>query len=82
MAFYKDVTGMNEIDAINILNSAGYRTIQINRELSSEPAGTVIAQSPTYLSAPHVDTATTIVLTVSKGATDSPVVDNNLEGIN
>jgi beta-lactam-binding protein with PASTA domain len=82
VAFYKDVTGMNEIDAINILNSAGYRTIQINRELSSEPAGTVIAQSPTYLSAPHVDTATTIVLTVSKGATDSPVVDNNLEGIN
>lgn len=77
VAFYKDVTGMNEVDAINILSSAGYRTIQINRELSNEPAGTVIAQSPTYLSAPHVDTATTIVLTVSKGATDTPVDGDN-----
>ena len=77
VAFYKDVTGMNEMDAINILSSAGYRTIQINRELSNEPAGTVIAQSPTYLSAPHVDTATTIVLTVSKGATDTPVDGDN-----
>ena len=64
------------MEAINILNTAGYRTIQINRELSSEPAGTVIAQSPTYSSAPHVDTATTIVLTVSKGETDTPVVDD------
>jgi serine/threonine-protein kinase len=86
VAFYKDVIGLNEIEAINILNNAGYRTIQINRELSSEPAGTVIAQSPTYLSAPHVDTATTIVLTVSKGATDTPVDDgngsNDLEGMN
>jgi hypothetical protein len=38
------------------------------------------------LSAPHVDTATTIVLTVSKGATDTPVDDgngsNDLEGMN
>ena len=77
VAFYKDVTGMNEMDAINILSSAGYRTIQINRELSNEPAGTVIAQSPTYLSAPHVDTSTTIILTVSKGATDTPVDGDN-----
>ena len=86
VAFYKDVIGLNEVEAISILNNAGYRTIQINRELSSEPAGTVIAQSPTYLSAPHVDTATTIVLTVSKGATDTPVDDgngsNDLEGLN
>ena len=86
VAFYKDVVGLSEMEAINILNTAGYRTIQINRELSSEPAGTVIAQSPTYLSAPHVDTATTIVLTVSKGATDTPVDDgsgsNDLEGMN
>ena len=87
VAFYKDVVGLSEMEAINILNTAGYRTIQINRELSSEPAGTVIAQSPTYSSAPHVDTATTIVLTVSKGETDTPVVDdgngsNDLEGMN
>lgn len=87
VAFYKDVVGLNEVEAINILNNAGYRTIQINRELSSEPAGTVIAQSPTYSSAPHVDTATTIVLTVSDGETDVPVVDDNtgsndLEGMN
>lgn len=86
VAFYKDVVGLNEMEAINILNNAGYRTIQINRELSSEPEGTVIAQSPSYLSAPHVDTATTIVLTVSKGATDTPLEDDNasddLEGMN
>ena len=89
IAFYKDVIGMSEADAITVLNNLGYRTIQINREISNQPAGTVIAQSPTYTSAPHVDTSTTIVLTVSKGATESeePTVGssdtfNDLEDMN
>lgn len=81
VAFYKDVIGMSESDAINVLNNLGYKTIQINRVISAEPVGTVISQSPTYSSAPHVDLATTIVLTVSKGLTDNtpPVEDTTDE---
>ena len=72
---------MSESDAINVLNNLGYKTIQINRVISAEPVGTVISQSPTYSSAPHVDLATTIVLTVSKGLTDNtpPVEDTTDE---
>lgn len=81
VAFYKDVIGMSESDAITVLNNLGYKTIQINRVISAEPVGTVISQSPTYSSAPHVDLATTIVLTVSKGLTDNtpPVEDTTDE---
>ena len=86
VAFYKNVVGMSELDAITALNNLGYRSIQINRETSSQPEGTVIAQSPSFESAPHVDTSTTIVLTVSKGmgeetsSGDNSV--NDLEGVN
>ena len=88
VAFYKDVTGMNESEAIAVLNNLGYRTIQLNRIESEEPAGTVLEQSPTFSSAPHVDTNTTIVLTVSKGSeVEEPSVEdsdvyNDLEGMN
>ena len=50
--------------------------------------GTVLEQSPTFSSAPHVDTNTTIVLTVSKGLeAEEPSVEdsdvyNDLEGMN
>ena len=86
VAFYKNVVGMSELYAITALNNLGYRSIQINRETSSQPEGTVIAQSPSFESAPHVDTSTTIVLTVSKGmgeetsSGDNSV--NDLEGVN
>ena len=87
IAFYKDVVGMSEYEAINALQNLGYKTIQINRELSNQPAGTVIAQSPTFSSAPHVDLSTTIVLTVSKGSTEDPTTGNgdsfnDVEGMN
>ena len=88
VAFYKNVVGMAEIEAITALNNLGYRNIQINRELSSQPVGTVISQSPSFTSAPHVDTNSTIVLTVSKGLTDGESttntndVFNDLEGVN
>ena len=78
---------MSEYEAINALQNLGYKTIQINRELSNQPAGTVIAQSPTFSSAPHVDLSTTIVLTVSKGSTEDPTTGNgdsfnDVEGMN
>ncbi|MBQ6935409.1 MAG: PASTA domain-containing protein, partial [Clostridia bacterium] len=86
VSFYKNVVGMSELDAINALNNLGYRTIQINREVSSQPVGTVIAQSPSFESAPNVDTTTTIVLTVSKGEGEETSSGdnsyNNLEGLN
>ena len=86
VAFYKNVIGMSELDAITALNNLGYRSIQINREISSQPAGTVIAQSPSFESAPNVDTSTTIVLTVSKGADEETSSGDNsfndLEGVN
>ena len=86
VAFYKNVVGMSELDAITALNNLGYRSIQINRESSSQPAGMVIAQSPTYESSPNAETGTTIILTVSKGAEEeTSSVDNafnDLEGVN
>ncbi len=86
VAFYKNVVGMSEFDAITALNNLGYRTIQINREESSQPEGTVIAQSPSFESAQHLDTSTTIVLTVSKGiaeeSTNADDTFNDLEGVN
>ncbi len=86
VAFYKDVIGMSESDAISVLNNLGYKNIQVIRQSSTQPAGTVISQSPTYSSAPHVDVGTTIVLTVSKGnVEDTPVsgtdTSNNVEGV-
>ncbi len=80
VSFYKNVVGMMEIDAINALNTLGYRTIQINREASSQPAGTVIGQTPTFEGSPHLDSGTTIVLTVSKGLGDDSTT-NNSEGV-
>ncbi len=86
VAFYKNVVGMSELDAITALNNLGYRSIQINRESSSQPAGTVIGQSPTYEASPNAETGTTIILTVSKGADEeTSSVDNafnDLEGVN
>ena len=80
VSFYKNVVGMMEIDAINALNALGYRTIQINREASSQPAGMVIGQTPTFEGSPHLDSGTTIILTVSKGLGDDSTT-NNSEGV-
>lgn len=84
VSFYKNVIGMTETEAVSVLNSLGYRTIQINREANSQPAGTVINQSPMFESAPHVDSGTTIVLTVSLGPVNDANgnVTNNAEGVN
>lgn len=85
VAFYKDVIGMSEADAVTCLNNLGYRNIQKVYEVSTQAEGTVIAQSPTYSSAPHVDVNTTIVLTISRSNTPEPEstdVYNDLEGVN
>lgn len=65
LSFYVDVVGMSRDAAINKLNSAGYNNVTIKTEISSEPEGTVIAQTPKQSSAPNLDSSTTIVLTVA-----------------
>ncbi len=68
VAFYVDVIGMEELEAIAALNANGYKNITLKYEVSFEKAGTVIKQSPVYSSAPHLDKTTSIVLTVAKDA--------------
>ena len=68
VAFYVDVIGMEELEAIAALNANGYKNITLKYEVSFEKAGTVIKQSPVYNSAPHLDKTTLIVLTVAKEA--------------
>ncbi len=87
VAFYKDVTGMKEADAVNVLKNLGYNNIQIQHQSSTQEVGMVISQSPTYSSAPHVDTSTTIVLVVSGGLEvpeETLPIDDDMviEGIN
>lgn len=71
VAFYVDVIGMEELEAIAALNANGYKNITLKYEVSFEKAGTVIKQSPVYNSAPHLDKTTLIVLTVAKEASAS-----------
>ena len=66
IAFYIDVTGLEEVAAVNALNSAGYRNVTVQYEESFEKEGTVIRQSPTHSSAPHLDKTTVIVLVVAR----------------
>lgn len=64
---YVDVVGMTESDAISALNAAGYKNVTVEYISSDDDEGTVLTQSPTYASAPHVDQSTSIKLTVSSG---------------
>ncbi len=71
VAFYVDVIGMEELEAIAALNANGYKNITLKYEVSFEKAGTVIKQSPVFSSAPHLDKTTSIVLTVAKDASSA-----------
>lgn len=66
VAFYADVMGLSEKEAVNTLNSLGYKNITVKYEESFEKEGTVISQSPAYSTAPNLDKTTNIVLTVSQ----------------
>ena len=69
VAFYADVMGLSEIEAVKTLNSLGYNNVTVKYEESFEKEGTVISQSPAYSTAPNLDKTTNIVLTVSKKET-------------
>ncbi len=69
VAFYADVMGLTETEAVNTLNSLGYKNVTVKYEESFEKEGTVISQSPAYSTAPNLDKTTAIVLTVSKNET-------------
>lgn len=66
VAFYADVTGLGETEAVNTLNSLGYKNITVKYTESFEKEGTVILQSPAYSTAPNLDKTASIVLTISK----------------
>ena len=72
VAFYADVIGLSETEAVNTLNSLGYRNVTVKYEESFEKEGTVINQSPAYSTAPNLDKTTAIVLTVSKKEVTEP----------
>ena len=72
VAFYADVLGLSETEAVNTLNSLGYKNITVKYEESFEKEGTVINQSPAYGTAPNLDKTTNIVLTVSKKGVTEP----------
>ncbi|MEE1503179.1 MAG: Stk1 family PASTA domain-containing Ser/Thr kinase [Acutalibacteraceae bacterium] len=72
VAFYADVMGLSETEAVNTLNSLGYKNITVKYEDSIEKEGTVINQSPAYSTAPNLDKTTSIVLTVSKKDVTQP----------
>lgn len=72
VAFYADVTGLSEAEAVNTLNSLGYMNITVKYEESFEQEGTVISQSPSYATAPNLDKTTNIILTVSKTDVTEP----------
>ncbi len=83
VAFYVDVMGLDETEAVNLLNEAGYKNITVKYEQSFEEENTVINQSPSYSSAPHLDKTASIVLTIAKNeitttapeTTSEPVVE-------
>ncbi len=66
VAFYENVVGLSETEAVNKLNAAGYNNVTVVYEESYQAEGTVIKQSPEYSTAPHLDKTAAIVLTVSK----------------
>lgn len=75
ISFYVDVTGFTESEAVTILRNAGYNSITVKTEVSSETPGTVIAQSPKFSSAPHLDTSAVIVITVAVSETPEESTD-------
>ena len=72
VAFYADVVGLSEIEAVNTLNSLGYTNVTVKYEESFEQEGTVIYQSPAYSTAPNLDKTANIVLTICKKGVTEP----------
>lgn len=71
VAFYVNVVGLTKTEAETTLNRAGYHNISFVEIQSDAKAGTVIAQSPTYSSAPNLDKTAMIVLSVAVAETTS-----------
>ncbi len=78
VSFYLNVVGMDEVEAVNALNNAGYKNISVKYEKSTEKEGTVIKQTPTQNSAPNLDKTTSIQLVVAKkDLTDNGTTENS-----
>ena len=69
VAFFVDVVGLSETEAVTTLNNLGYKNITVKYEESFETEGTVIAQSPEYADNKNLNKTSIITLTVSKKGT-------------
>lgn len=67
--FYINVVGLDRSEAESALRKAGYYNISVVEVPSTEKAGTVVGQSPSYASAPNLDKTATIVLSVAAAET-------------
>lgn len=84
VSFYADVVGLNEADALEALKKEGYTNVSVVQVVSTEPEGTVIAQSPVSSSAPNLDKTATIVLSVAvaqlDNSSDNTQQDDQVQG--
>lgn len=86
ICFYVDVVGMQQEEALTILNNAGYTEISLKYLVSDETPGKVLYQSPGFSTAPHLGTDAVVVLTIAKAetteeSTNPPVEDSTGENI-
>lgn len=82
IAFYVNVVGLTQSEAVAALNKAGYYNISFVEIQSNENPGTVVGQSPSYSSAPNLDKTATIVLSVAAAETTEapqPNTDSNIQ---
>lgn len=82
IAFYVNVVGLTQSEAVAALNKAGYYNISFVEIQSNEKPGTVVGQSPSYSSAPNLDKTATIVLSVAAAETTEapqPNTDSNIQ---
>lgn len=82
VAFYVNVVGLSRSEAEATLNRAGYHNISFVEVQSDAKPGTVLAQSPTYSSAPNLDKTAMIVLSVAVAETTPDIqsgTDQNIQ---
>lgn len=82
VAFYVNVVGLSRAEAEATLNRAGYHNISFVEVQSDAKPGTVLAQSPTYSSAPNLDKTAMIALSVAVAETTpdiQPGTDQNIQ---
>ena len=83
ISFYVDVVGLDKETARAELNKAGYNNISFIEIPGSEPAGTVVAQTPSTSTSPNLDktSAITLYIAASQESTQQPDTQENTDNI-